>query len=158
MERFVKMNEIAVAAHAGLFKTVVGSCIALCLWDSLNRVGGMGHIMLPQSNGDAAAPAGKYADTAVKALVALMMKQGGSVKNMQATCVGGASMFQNHMRKFESVGSKNYRMVQKELAGYGIPIVTQAVGGTSGRKVKMDCATGAVTISMLLKSWRTECV
>lgn len=153
MERFIKMNELYVTKAACLIRTVVGSCIALCLWDGHCQIAGMGHIMLPRSNGDPAVLPGKYADTAVKALVSMMVEKGGTVSNMQASCVGGASMFQNHYPKCESVGKKNYSIVKKELLDFGIPIVTEAVGGTSGRKVELDCITGAVTISMLLKSW-----
>ena len=156
MERFIKMNEIYVTKDPYLIRTVVGSCIALCLWDSYHRIGGMGHIMLPQSNGDSVALPGKYADTAVKTLISIMKGKGGVISNMQASCVGGASMFQNHHPKYESVGRRNYQRVKNELAHFGIPIVTEAVGGTSGRKVEMNCATGAITISMLLKSWCME--
>ena len=152
MEQFVKMNEIYVTKSPYLIKTVVGSCIALCIWDHWHRIGGMGHIMLPESNGDMNAPAGKYADTAVKSLISTMVNEGSSIKSMQATCVGGATMFQNHSHQFEPVGKKNYRIVKKELTNFGIPIVTEAIGGTVGRKVAMNCTSGAITISMLLKT------
>ncbi|MBN2028918.1 chemotaxis protein CheD [bacterium] len=151
MERFIKMNEIVVAKSPYLIRTVVGSCIALCIWDGCCRIGGMGHIMLPESNGDSEAPPGKYADIAVKKLVSIMVDEGSLLKRMQATCIGGASMFQNHQNAFESIGSKNYRTVKEELKNFGIPIVTEAVGGILGRRVEMNCANGAITISMLLK-------
>jgi chemotaxis protein CheD len=152
MEKFVKMSEIYVTKSPCLIKTVVGSCIALCIWDSRWRIGGMGHIMLPQSNGDSEAPLGKYADTAVKTLISNMIKEGGSITNMQAACIGGASMFQSNQHIFESIGKKNYRTVKKELKDFGIPIVTEAVGGTSGRRVEMNCSSGTITISTLLRS------
>lgn len=152
MEKFVKMSEIYVTKSPYLIKTVVGSCIALCIWDSHCRIGGMGHIMLPESNGDPKAPPGKYADIAVKSLISTMIDEGSSITNMLAACVGGASMFQNHQNKFEPVGKKNYRTVKKELMYFGIPIVTEAVGGISGRRVEMNCTSGAITISTLLKS------
>jgi chemotaxis protein CheD len=158
MEQFVKMNEIYVSKSPYLIKTVVGSCIALCIWDSHSTIGGMGHIMLPKSNGDPKAPPGKYADIAVKSLISTMVNEGSSIVNMQASCVGGASMFQNHQHKFESVGIKNYRMVKKELADLGIPIVTKAVGGISGRRVVMNCTSGVITISTLQKAGQSnEC-
>lgn len=151
MEKFIKMNEIYVTKSPYLIKTVVGSCIALCLWDSHSRIGGMGHIMLPESNGDLKAPPGKYADTAVKALISQMIQEGSSTKTMLATCAGGASMFQNPNTKIESIGIKNFNIVKKELMHSEIPIITEAIGGVSGRKVMLNCGDGAITISMLLK-------
>ena len=151
METFIKMNEIYITKSPYLIKTVVGSCIALCVWDSYGQIGGMGHIMLPESNGDQDAPPGKYADTAVKYLISKMINEGSLLKNMQATCAGGASMFRNHQNKIEPVGIKNYKIVKNELTHFGIPIVTEAVGGTLGRKVLMNCASGKITISTLLK-------
>lgn len=158
MEQFVKMNEIYVTKSPYLIKTVVGSCIALCIWDNHSKIGGMGHIMLPKSNGNPKAPPGKYADIAVKNLISTMVTEGSSIVNMQASCIGGASMFQNNHHKCESVGIKNYKMVKKELADLGIPIVIKAVGGNSGRRVVMNCTSGDITISTLQKVSREyEC-
>jgi len=152
MERFVKMNEIFISKSSEVLKTVVGSCIALCLWDNNNRIGGMGHIMLPESNGDRTAPPGKYADTAVAEMVSKMVFHGGCLDNVVAMCVGGASMFSNHSSRIETVGIKNYRIVKRELEHFKIPVITESIGGTTGRKISMNCREGIVTISMLLKS------
>lgn len=112
----------------------------------------MGHIMLPESNGDRTAPLGKYADTAVSALVTQMLCEGASLKSLVAMCVGGASMFQNHKANIETVGVKNFKIVKRELERFEIPVVTEAIGGTTGRKITMDCSDGVITISMLLKN------
>jgi len=151
MEKFIKMNEICISDSPCLIKTIVGSCIALCIWDGRCRIGGMAHIMLPESNGDLNAPPGKYANTAVRHMVSTMISEGSAVENMLATCAGGASMFQSRQSNFVTVGIKNFRAVKKELTGFGIPVVTEAIGGISGRRVEMNCASGGITISMLLK-------
>ena len=92
-ETFIKMSEIYVAKAPCVIKTVVGSCIALCIWDQESKIGGMAHIMMPHHNGDLSAPKGKYADTAVDELINKMEKQGAVLKHMIATCIGGAAMF-----------------------------------------------------------------
>ncbi|HEX9935044.1 MAG TPA: chemotaxis protein CheD [bacterium] len=152
METFVKMNEIHIAEAPTILGTVVGSCIALCLWDGRLQIGGMAHIMMPEGNGNRHAPPGKYADRAVKALVDQMLKHGSSLKILTAACIGGASMFQNPKVKIEPVGQRNYRVVQNELVKFGIPIVIEAVGGPSGRKIILNCSDGAVTVSTLSMS------
>jgi chemotaxis protein CheD len=152
MENFVKMTEICVVDDASTLKTIVGSCIALCLWDGQSRIGGMAHIMMPRRNGDADAPAGKYADTAVQALVAEMVKRGASTGRLTATCAGGASMFAARTREKQTVGDRNFEAVLDCLNRHRIPIRTRDIGGTAGRRIVFDCSSGMICISTLMKS------
>jgi chemotaxis protein CheD len=152
MENFVKMSEICVVNDASTLKTVVGSCIALCLWDGQSRIGGMAHIMMPVRNGDAGAPPGKYADTAVQALLAEMVKRGASIDRLTATCAGGASMFVFRAAEKQSVGDRNYDAVVTYLNLHRIPIRIREIGGTAGRRIHFDCSNGMICISTLMKS------
>ena len=149
MDQFIRMSEIALAEAPVVLKTVVGSCIALCLWDPGIKLGGMAHIMLPQRNGDANAPEGKYADTAVKALIRDMKKSGANTARIQAMFAGGASMFLRSKNGGFSVGDRNIDAVRELLEEHKISLSTESVGGTTGRKVMMDCSNGAVTILTL---------
>ncbi len=151
METFLKMSEIHVAKAPCTIKTVVGSCIALCLWDQESKVGGMAHIMLPHRNGDISAPDGKYADTAVHALINRMEKEGAVLKHMIATCIGGATMFGKLNGMMPTVGERNAEIVKSLLTDYTIPIMVESVGGFAGRKVLLNCDDGAVTVTMLNK-------
>jgi chemotaxis protein CheD len=152
MENFVKMTEICVVNDASTLKTVVGSCIALCLWDGQSRIGGMAHIMMPVRNGDADAPPGKYADTAVRALVAEMLRRGASIDRLTATCAGGASMFVFRASEKPSVGDRNFEAVSNYLNLHRIPIRVKDIGGTVGRRIHFDCSNGMICISTLTKS------
>jgi chemotaxis protein CheD len=151
MEAFLKMSEIFVAKAPFIIKTVVGSCIALCLWDQESKIGGMAHIMLPNRNGDLSAPEGKYADTAVHALINKMQGEGALLKNMIATCIGGATMFGKIHGLTASVGERNAEIVKSLLTDYTIPIMVESVGGFAGRKVSLNCDDGSVTVTMLNK-------
>jgi chemotaxis protein CheD len=44
-----------------VINTILGSCVAVCLWDPVYKVGGMAHYMLPLWNGEGlASPKWKY--------------------------------------------------------------------------------------------------
>lgn len=149
MDRFIQMSEIEIAGNPVILKTIVGSCVAVCLWDPGVPVGGMAHIMLPQRNGDAKAPVGKYADTAISSLISRLKNEGANPKRFQAACVGGASMFMRGDQKGFTVGDRNIEAVKSQLAIHGIRNITESLGGRMGRKVALDCTNGAVTISTL---------
>ena len=149
MDHFLKMSQILVAAGSAELKTVVGSCIALCLWDRKTRIGGMAHIVLPERNGDKNANEGKYADTAVSCLVSRMVERGADARNFVAASVGGASMFHQSRFLTSSVGTKNALSVRMQLEKLKIPIVTEDIGGFSGRKVTFRCSDGNLEVTVL---------
>jgi chemotaxis protein CheD len=149
MDYFLKMSQMLVAADPAELKTVVGSCIALCLWDPKTRIGGMAHIVLPERNGERNADEGKYADTAVSCLVSRMVERGADARNFTAASVGGASMFHHSRISSCTVGSKNAQAVRVQLEKLGIPIMTEDIGGYSGRKVAFHCSDGKLDVTVL---------
>jgi chemotaxis protein CheD len=149
MDYFLKMSQILVAADSVELKTVVGSCIALCLWDRTTKIGGMAHIVLPERNGDKNANEGRYADTAVSCLVSRMVERGADARNFVAASVGGASMFNHSRISTCSVGTKNALSVRMQLEKLKIPIMTEDVGGFSGRKVTFRCSDGKLEVTVL---------
>jgi len=139
-----------VAQSSDTLKTVVGSCIALCLWDRENRTGGMVHIMLPSHDRSRDGLKGKYADTAVHALLDAMEKKGSRRQDLVASVVGGASIFGRFSRvPVPSVGTLNYESVRGQLRECAIPVRLEETGGSSGRRVVLDCSTGRVSVTTL---------
>jgi len=123
-EYFVSNEDIVV-------QTVLGSCIAACLWDGRSRVGGMNHFMLP--DGDTGDGSGRYGSYAMELLINEMLKLGARRETMQAKVFGGAQV----MAGFTSmnVGERNTQFVQDYLATERIPIVSQDVLDIHPRKV-----------------------
>jgi chemotaxis protein CheD len=123
-----------------VLKTTLGSCVGVIISDRVKGVHGLAHVMLPQRLGLDKAT-GKYADTAVPALVAEMEHAGSARPNMEAFLVGGASMFQSpETSVLPRIGEKNVETVLRVLRELGIPVVFQETGGTAGRTVTFDCA------------------
>jgi chemotaxis protein CheD len=151
MEHFLQIAELRVAPSPAVLRTVVGSCIALCLFDRTRTIGGMVHILMPVHDGDGNGAPGRYADTAVPALVREMEKAGCAVPFLEAALFGGAAMFAFGANGIRTIGLRNAGVVKDRLAEFAIPVRREEVGGTSGRRVVFHCATGRLDVSVLNK-------
>ncbi|QEH31675.1 Chemoreceptor glutamine deamidase CheD [Aquisphaera giovannonii] len=147
----VAIGRWAVAAAPARIKTLLGSCVGVVLFDRVARVGGLAHIVLPDSRGAIDQP-GKFADTAIPAMVAdmealLRVRAAGRVV---AKLAGGASMFATgpaaQAGAALNIGRMNAEAAERILAGLRIPIVARDLGGESGRHLTMDTASGIVAI------------
>lgn len=111
----------------------LGSCIALILHDERRALAGLAHIMLPESRGVTDRP-GKFADTAMCALLEEMTKFGSSKSSITAIVVGGASMFEFSANSL-NIGERNAAVVKELLQEQGIRIEHEETGGKLGRSV-----------------------
>jgi chemotaxis protein CheD len=127
---FIGIGEYRVSDRA-LSTIGLGSCIGLVVHDKVLHIGGLAHIMLPDSNGRTDRP-GKYADTAIRVLVEEISRRRGEAGNLTAKLVGGASMFVRFSESF-LIGEKNIEAVRTQLKQQSIPIIAEDVGGKVGR-------------------------
>jgi chemotaxis protein CheD len=146
-ETMVRMGELAVSSVPGdvLVSLGLGSCIGLALLDHRMRVAGLAHIVLPESQGHVNENPRKFADLAVPQLVTELARLGARKVRLEAVLVGGASMFTGAASSLE-VGQRNEAAVRELLMSMRIPVVAAATGGNRGRTIRVDVATGAVTV------------
>ena len=146
-ETIVRMGELAASAEPGhvLVSLGLGSCIGLALLDRRMGIAGLAHVVLPQSQGHVAANPRKFADLAIPELVAELEALGARRARLEAVLVGGASMFAVPATALE-VGQRNEAAVREVLEGLRIRVVASATGGSRGRTVRVDVATGGVTV------------
>lgn len=145
-ERKVGMGEIEVLRGAFRLRTLLGSCVGLMLYDHRNQVGGLAHVVLPNSNGQTVTP-GKYADTAVTEMLRQIEELGGRERQLSAKFAGGANMFATSGPT--SIGDQNIAAVELILKRLGIPILGRDCGGRAGRRVAFEVDTGRVVIEMV---------
>ncbi len=137
----VKMGEYNICEGKKVLKSLgIGSCIAVCLYDEKNDIGGLGHVMLP-SNMDKESL--KYANNLIKCMVEDLKERECDMEGIIAKIFGGASLFESSME----IGKKNIKSVRKELEKYGIDIVEEDVGGDQGRSIWFHCWSGTVVVS-----------
>ncbi len=142
----IRMGELAVSMNDGVLRTLLGSCIGLALYDRRHKVGGLAHIVLPQS-GSPDGPLGKFVDTAIPALCAEMEALAGRSLKPTARIAGGANMFSTTVTR--TVGAQNLEATEKLLNELGIPLVGRHCGGEQGRRMSLDTATGVITIEIV---------
>ncbi len=129
--------------------TSVGSCVGICLYDSIRRCGGLAHIMLPHSSLGPQEPLpSKYADTAVDALVRDIHRLAGSDNRLSAKIAGGANMFANTSANGLDIGAKNIKAVHAALEAHRIRLIGEDVGGSHGRRINFNLASGETVIRL----------
>jgi chemotaxis protein CheD len=132
--------------------TSVGSCVGICVYDSIHRCGGLAHIMLPHSNLGPQEPLpSKFADTAVPALLTGIRGLTGITSTetrLTAKIAGGANMFANTGANGLDIGTKNVTAVKKALDEHKIRVIGEDVGGNHGRRINFNLASGAITIKL----------
>ena len=142
------MGQFAVLRTSGHLRTLLGSCLGLALYDRRVKVAALGHIVLPDSQGRGDPP-GKYADTAVPAMIRHMQKMAeDETLKLAAKIAGGANMFVGNDAR-NTIGVQNIEAVERILEGLRIPIIGRHCGGEQGRRMQLDAATGAVTIDIV---------
>lgn len=127
-----------------LISTVLGSCVAVCLWDKVVCKGGINHFMLPLWNGEGLATP-KYGNIAMEKLLAKMFAIGCRRENLVAKVFGGANVTGTGLEGF-LIGDRNITLAVQMLEEFRIPVVARDVGGRVGRKIIMNSATGVVMV------------
>lgn len=138
-------GEYFVSSDDLMIMTVLGSCIAACIWDGRVRAGGMNHFMLPE--GDGLEGGGRYGSYAMELLINKLLKSGARRENMQAKIFGGAQVMAGFTTM--NVGERNTRFVLDYLATERIPVVSQDVLDIHPRKVCFFPVTGKALVKRL---------
>ncbi len=140
-------GEYYVTADDMVIMTVLGSCIAACIWDPRVRVGGMNHFMLPEGGADAG---GRYGSYAMELLINEMMKLGARREYMQAKVFGGGQVMQSFTTM--NVGERNTQFVLDYLQTERIAVVSKDVLDIYPRKVCYFPSTGKAMVKRLAHS------
>src|SRR3954463_7268692 len=135
----VRMADLAVSPPPGdvLVSIGLGSCIGLCLIDRRRQAVGLADVMLP--TGGAGEAPGKFAPSAVPALVEELQELGAVKTALEAVLVGGAQMFSfgNAGAGKLDVGARNDAATREALDAARIPVIADATGGSTGRTVRL---------------------
>lgn len=135
-------------APKSLITIALGSCVGIALFDRKTGIGGLGHIMLPDSKlirGENK-KIGKFADLAIPEIVNEMMRLGAS-NQIKAKIAGGASMFGKTIDSPNmQIGERNILAVKKELQLLDIPLLAEHTGSNIGRSMKFDLEGPKVAI------------
>ena len=142
-EMSVARGDPTILACLGL-----GSCIALCMYDPISKLGGMAHIVLPQQDNKDAAPSPKYADAAVPLLLREMRKSGAPTSRLIVKVVGGAQVATAPgINGVFKIGERNAEAVREAIAEAGVALAATDIGGHRGRTVRMYLDSGRIVVT-----------
>ncbi len=157
MESFDNQVKIYYLYPAALFAdrephlvdTILGSCVAVCLYDPVQKIGGINHFMLPFWNGTGLASP-KYGNIAIEKLINRMKELGSKPANLQAKIFGGGEVVETKVNIFK-IGERNIEIANKILKEHRIKVTGQSVGGKLGRKLRFNTETGIVLMKLIQK-------
>jgi chemotaxis protein CheD len=146
---FLRPGEHIVAASPTEVATVLGSCVAVCLWNPVRGHGAVNHFLLPEGGAEAAEAAWRYGDAAVDLLVGRMLELGARRGELRAKVFGGAHLLASAPNGTPRLGSRNVAVALERLASHQLEIEAQAVLGRHGRKLVFHTDTGAAWVKTL---------
>ncbi|PCJ65739.1 MAG: hypothetical protein COA73_02290 [Candidatus Hydrogenedentota bacterium] len=158
-KQFLLPGELAYCRKPTLLSTLLGSCVAICLYDKKNRWGGMNHYMLPFKNNGTMVD-GKYGDTAFKSLVRLAKASGSVGEDVVASVYGGGNVMGHlgsaRLTGQENIGDKNARVALEMLKKMRIRVIHKELGGVNGRRINMNTDTNEIKSALIERSEETE--
>lgn len=134
-----------------LLDTVLGSCIAACLYDPVSNMGGMNHFMLPEGSDPGDPTSTRYGVNAMELLISDLMKLGADRRRFQAKIFGGGHVL-NIRESLDGVPQRNIDFVRRFLETEQIPVVREDLGGYQPRRVLFETHTGKVYLKYLGKT------
>ncbi|MEG0254329.1 MAG: chemotaxis protein CheD [Vagococcus sp.] len=130
----------------------LGSCVGVVIYDERSKIGGLSHIMLPDSQmfkGRDNLKVEKFADLAIPQMVKELRAQH-QVTKLVAKIAGGASMFQlENIKKSQNIGERNIVAVETILKELNVPILASHVGGNMGRSLFFNLDSLSVSVKMV---------
>lgn len=149
-DHFLHPSTLFVSDEPHWVTTVLGSCVAVCLFDNQRRIGGINHFMLPFWNGDGLETP-KYGNVAIQQLFKRMLEFGAKKEDIVCKIFGGAEMLHEH-QSFFNVGQRNIDLAFKSVAELNVAVVSFSTGGKYGRKIHFNTGTGEVFQKYLIQN------
>ena len=145
---YLHAGQLAAATAPTLLTTILGSCVAVCVWDGGAGVGGMNHFLLPHWVGNGLASP-RFGNIAVGSLIEQLVALGGRWAHLRAKVFGGACVLVGAAASGNHLGSRNVETALKILAREEIPVVARDVGGRRARKLLFQTDDGAAWVKRL---------
>jgi chemotaxis protein CheD len=149
---FLHAGQVFVSAEGKSIITILGSCVGVCIWDAVHRIGGATHFLLPSWDGTGT-PSPRYGNVAVSVLVQKLLEAGAHRGQLQAKVFGGGCLFESMRepgsKKEPPLGTRNVEIALEMLTKARIPVVSTVVGVDRGQRIVFRTDTGDAEIKVL---------
>ena len=156
---YLKMGETAIVDRPSTITTVLGSCVAVTLFDRRQGYGAMCHGVMPSCETASrcarkCSRCGYYVECSVLTMARRFRSFGARTGDIEARVFGGAalSVLPLHLRTLLSVGPRNVEAARNALSRFEIPISSMIVGGRAGCRISFDTLSGAVSVQHLVSA------
>ena len=146
-QAYLHAGHMVVSREPCRVTTVLGSCVAVALWDPSSGIGGVNHFLLPQGSDSA-----RFGNVAVRTLIREVVAAGGRRRLLQAKLFGGACVlraFKHGGTGTAHLGRKNVEVARQILIDEGIPVTAEDTEGDRGRKLIFQTHDGAAWVRSL---------
>ncbi len=141
-QKVIYSEQLFVAVEPTEISTVLGSCVAVCLFCTKTKISGMNHYLMPLWNGNGLKTL-KYGNVSTERLIDGMLGLGADLRHIEAKVFGGGVL---NIDEAHSVGPRNVQVALDILKTYKIPVIASDVGGDKGRRVIFSNHDGSVYV------------
>ena len=151
MRHIVGVGDLFISAERGdeIITFALGSCLGISIYDPVNCVGGLLHVMLPSSTIDPAKGSENpcmFVDTGLPRLFNDCYKAGAVKDRLVVKVAGGACVNGDSDNDYFQIGKRNFVILRQLLWKNGVLIKSHDVGGSCSRTMSLDIATGRVQV------------
>jgi chemotaxis protein CheD len=145
---FLLPGQWAVPHEPSELTTILGPCVAVCLFDRSRGMGGMNHFLLA-AGGANARERSRYGDTSCEDLVQCFFASGSRPTDIEARIVGGANVGRSPLAAGESLGERNAEMARSVLRRHGIGVGFEDTGGSNARRLRFRSGVGILEVKTI---------
>jgi chemotaxis protein CheD len=145
---FLLPGQWAVPHEPSELTTILGPCVAVCLFDRVRGLGGMNHFLLA-AGGAASRERSRYGDTSCEDLVQCFFASGSKSSDLEARVVGGANVGRLSAPEGESLGERNAIMARLILRRHGIAVGFEDTGGSNARRLRFRTGVGVLEVKTI---------
>jgi chemotaxis protein CheD len=145
---YLHPGQLFVSHESYAVTTILGSCVSVCLWDPLTKIGGINHFLLPMDIGEDQASL-RFGNLAVRELIEEVVGVGAEQARLRAKLFGGACVLEAFRSRENHLGTKNVTIAREVLDTADIPIIGEDVGGNRGRKLIFHTDNGSAWVKQL---------
>ena len=144
----IYIGDVFATREPTIIKTLLGSCVAVCLWDPVSRVGGMNHFLLPRAPDGAGDDATRFGVHAMDLLICEMLKIGAERRRLRAKVFGGAHVL-SLPEDEDSVPSQNIAFAIDFVRNDGFKLTGEDLGGYQARRVMFQTDSGRAFVQRI---------
>lgn len=145
---FLLPGQWALPHEPSEITTILGPCVAVCLFDRTRAIGGMNHFLLAEG-GAGARERSRYGDTACEDLVQCFFASGSRSADLEARIIGGANVGRLSVPEGGSLGQRNASMARNVLLRHRIEVDFEDTGGASARRVRFRSGVGVLEVKTI---------